>query len=444
MITRSTRHAAAAAGFGLVTLFAPAGELDPPGAPAPTQALIEPRIPVGPSTTPGVTNAVFAIDTPGSYYLTGDVAGESGKSAISIRTSGVTLDLNGFALRGVPGAFHAVSIVQNSPTDVTIRNGVLADWPSNGVNGSGAVRVTVEDLHVESVGTTGINVGAQGRVARCSIAGAVSNGILVGEHSLDEHCVVRQCGGDGIAGVTGAVVRGCAVDEAGDDGIVLGLSGVAESCTLTGGGGDGISTGAGSTVRGCTAQGNGSAGFRIGSSSTVVDCVALQNRIGFDSEAQVTFAACTAQQNSPEEGFDLGAGNTATGCTAASNTSDGFFAGTGSTVQGCTARSNTGDGIHTTSDGLILNNVCASNGFNGDGAGILASASGNRIDGNHVANNDRGIDINGTGNIILRNTARTNTTDFDIFAGNDTGDIIDLTGVQGEFATGTAWSNFRH
>src|SRR3989304_4869431 len=69
-----------------------AGDLNPPPGPiTPTQ-----RTPIGANTTPGDADSLFMITQPGSYYLTGNIIGVSGKFGIEINASGVTLDLMGF------------------------------------------------------------------------------------------------------------------------------------------------------------------------------------------------------------------------------------------------------------------------------------------------------------------------------------------------------------
>jgi hypothetical protein len=75
------------------------GPLTPPGAPAPTMKTlqqVEPRIEINATNTPGDADSIFKITEPGSYYLTGNVAGVSGKHGIEIAASDVTLDLMGF------------------------------------------------------------------------------------------------------------------------------------------------------------------------------------------------------------------------------------------------------------------------------------------------------------------------------------------------------------
>jgi parallel beta-helix repeat protein len=94
-------------------------------------------------------------------------------------------------------------------------------------------------------------------------------------------------------------------------------------------------------------------------------------------------------------------------------------------VADCTARFNTLDGIRCFSDCVIRGNTCALNGSGSDGAGIHATSSNNRIEGNNCTSADRGIDVDAAGNIIIRNTCADNTIDWVIAANNVVGPIID-------------------
>ena len=133
----------------------------------------------------------------------------------------------------------------------------------------------------------------------------------------------------------------------------------------------------------------------------------------------------------------------------------GIEAFNGSTIKDCTATANKGDGIHVPNDSLVAGNTGDSNGngTGGDGAGIHATSSDNRIEGNNVTDNDRGIDVD-SGNVIIKNSAGGNTTNYAIAANNVYGAIVDrtapasaaVTGNSGAASAGTLdpWANIAY
>jgi len=78
-----------------------------------------------------------------------------------------------------------------------------------------------------------------------------------------------------------------------------------------------------------------------------------------------------------------------------------------------------------TSGCVVLANTCSFNGNGGDGAGIHATGSDNRIEGNNCTVADRGIDVDVAGNIIIKNTCAGNTINWVIAANNVVGPILD-------------------
>jgi len=74
---------------------------------------------------------------------------------------------------------------------------------------------------------------------------------------------------------------------------------------------------------------------------------------------------------------------------------------------------------------VVLANMCSFNGNGGDGAGIHATGSDNRIEGNNCTGADRGIDVDVAGNIIIKNTCSGNAIDWTIVANNVVGPILD-------------------
>ena len=117
-----------------------AGPLDPPVGPITptfkTLTEVEPRIAINATNTPGDLNNLFKITQRGSYYLTGNITGVAGKNGIEITASGVTLDLNGFELIGIPamGPVDGVSMFNSGPLNVTVRNGSVRNWGDDGID----------------------------------------------------------------------------------------------------------------------------------------------------------------------------------------------------------------------------------------------------------------------------------------------------------------------
>ena len=124
------------------------------------------------------------INTPGSYYLSGNLSCSGSLSCIEIRASGVTLDLNGFSITRT-GDGQAIVIGQGSDalTNITIKNGhitgpnVISGISVNTSEDPTNVRVT--GVSVSNVSQSGINLGPD-----------ISNSV--------DHCSVRVVGGAGI------------------------------------------------------------------------------------------------------------------------------------------------------------------------------------------------------------------------------------------------------
>lgn len=98
----------------------------------------------------------------------------------------------------------------------------------------------------------------------------------------------------------------------------------------------------------------------------------------------------------------------------------------GGKIKDCLVRQNYDDGIQVISDALVTDNVCTGNGWGtATGAGVHASGAGNSIEANLVILNDRGFWVEQTGNVIIRNKARANGSNYgDIAGGNVTGPLV--------------------
>ena len=342
------------------------GDLNPPAGPiAPTPGP-EPRIAINAANTPGDADSVYRISESGSYYLTGNVAGVVGRCGIEIAASGVTVDLMGFELVGVPGSLDGIRSTVAGLNGIEVRNGTIRSWGDAGL-----------DFYIQSV--------SGGRIEAVRFVSNTDNGMLIGTNSAAVGCIAEQ------NGLNGLVTK--------------------DSCTITG----------------CSARDNTFAGFLAGVGTTVTACAAWENGFaGIDCSTGCTVSHSAAHNNS-RSGIDVGSGSVVLGCAAHSNTIDGIVSGgDGVSIAECSAQGNLGDGIQVDNDSRVVGNVCDGNGSGAsDGAGIHVTGTDNRIEGNHCTDADRGIDVDAGGNIIIRNTCAGNSTDWDIVANNVYGPIVD-------------------
>jgi hypothetical protein len=183
------------------------GSLTPPSAPAPTMKTltqIEPRRPVDLTNTPGTVTHLFVISEPGSYYLTRETLALNGQSGILINVdsaAGVTLDLNGFSVRGSGPdsgiAFTGISCPFPA-TPVTIHGGRVIGWGGDGIAITGPG--VVQEVVVANCGRSGIVIG-----------GGSTSFEDEGRLSVVRSCQVRNVRGFGITAPTGRVLESSVV-----------------------------------------------------------------------------------------------------------------------------------------------------------------------------------------------------------------------------------------
>ncbi len=247
-----------AAGTFLTAGRAEAGPLTPPGPPVPTPGP-EPRVAINVENTPGDANSVFRIEQPGSYYLTGNVAGESDKHGIAVAVNNVTIDLMGFALLGVANSLDGVR-AEGERHNIAVRNGQVIGWGQGGIylatvnNPTGFL---VEDIVASGNGTVGISVGRNAVVRNCVARNNSNGGIFAGFGSVVTDCSARQNGQAGIGIGSDSTVANCSAI----------LNGV------------GISAGFGAVIVNCSTSQNTNHGISVNSTSLILSNVCSANAL---------------------------------------------------------------------------------------------------------------------------------------------------------------------
>lgn len=204
--------------------------------------------------TPGdAAGFPVTISTPGSYILTGNlVVADLNTSGIKVdATTGVSLDLNGFTIRGACpgvggcalGAGSSLGIDATNSHAFSLSDGRIIGFASNGV--SAATRARISELFVEGNGKHGIVVSTDSEiqssrafdnadvgvvassstVRRCA-SESNRDGMSIGGNSLVlENIVVSNTRNGILATGTGVMVQRNIVAQNAADGIVATASG---------------------------------------------------------------------------------------------------------------------------------------------------------------------------------------------------------------------------
>ncbi len=243
----------------------------------------------------------YTISSPGSYKLTSNITGVSGEHGIIIGSGNVTLDLNGFCLKGVAGSLNAIAVqvTANSTVykNVVVKNGNISDWGGAGVHLTSFNQMTqsegnvlgarLEDLIVKDCGLVGIRsighvhcfnsavescgigyqIGASSSLRNCTAINNSGIGFVVLDHSTMSECIARQNGEVGIYGGSGLVISKCSIAENVGGGIEVSRGSRINNCALEDNSLFGIKVDFASLVTGCTiynTEGDGVLGSNVG------------------------------------------------------------------------------------------------------------------------------------------------------------------------------------
>ncbi len=320
------------------------GNLNPPGAPAPTMlslSQMEPRTPI--------SSAPFTISAPGSYYLTTNVT-VSGGNAITINANNVTLDLKGFTISSTQnpaGTNSGILLGTTGPlTNITIVNGFINSGVTinsgNTYSGTGFGY----GIFYYYLGTPPVNV----RVSGVSVSGCLYSGIDLNTYNaVVESCTVNMAGSYGIVATS---VSDSTVVNCGNAGV---WTTTANNCYGSCLDGDGVDA---DTANDCYGYGgNGGAGVFT---STANNCYGY---------AQFTYGVYASGAATSCYGYG-GGGGTGIYAVGAANNCSGTSVGSGIGVEATTANNCYGN---NSSDGTGVEAGTANNcyGYNtGTGVGI--------------------------------------------------------------------------
>jgi len=192
-----------------------AGPLTPPPGPVTssykTLQEVEPRTVVNATNTPGNGFATHVISQPGSYYLDRNLVGEAAKFGIIIAADSVTLDLNGFEVRGSVGSLAGINLAGDRPV---IKNGQIRNWPQQAIvfEGQQGIGGSYVDLTVTNNGFGGgfnaMDLRDESRVNNCVVSGNAGFGIRLATGSLVTGCLLEVNLGGGVVAFDASRISG--------------------------------------------------------------------------------------------------------------------------------------------------------------------------------------------------------------------------------------------
>lgn len=312
------------------TLVVAQPSLDPPAGPVGESGRFGTRIELSQTSTPGDADSVFKLTEPGSYVLTGDIDVPTNEIGIEIASNDITLDLNGYTIRGDGSTGTGVGVTVPTSVSETFRNLVVTDGSfrdlahafeteefvraspddlTNLIEDTTVRRVRVEDVenglsltagHIQDSSVRGANIGISlgtgtinGCRVRISAPGPVfPTGILLQSGSVRESTVVID--NPQSSDATGISLRDA---DAIDCHVLLSASG-----NVTG-----FATPIGATlIKGCSVRplffgGTNGGGVAFDVDGVVVDCLAVGTSVGFRVDSGVVRGCAAMDVATPND-----------------------------------------------------------------------------------------------------------------------------------------------
>lgn len=285
----------------------------------------------------------YNITAPGSYYVTENLLGPVG---ITISSSHVTLDLNGYALKGTPGNTSEGIEVTAAVTNITIRNGSIVTWGREGIRAITATSSSISQLQILNNAYDGLTAGNNNLLSYVVASNNGFDGIDLGENASIFHCTTANNLNDGIEADAGSNLTSCSASNNSQHGIrTTGPSSIS-NCTSSENNNHGFSCGSGSVVKQSTASNNTQDGFYLSHS-----CLASENNA----------------RNNGNHGFEWLSECLITSNSATLNGNSGFSTTfSGGKVDGNTSSVNINHGFNIQNAGgtLVIRNTASGNGLN--------------------------------------------------------------------------------
>ena len=207
-----------------------AGNLEPQAPPDSTMKTLDQVQPCTPiQRLASSETATYVIEAPGSYYLTGNITGESGKHGISVEADNVTIDLKGFSLIGVAGSQSGIRF-DSGTIGGAVRDGTIRLWGGRGIDAEELVTCRVAAVTCGDNGSDGIRLGTDGLATDCVVRGNDEWGIYGNDNCLIVRCVAHENGSGGFRLYSGGSIKNCVAERTGPAGILVNYESTVENC----------------------------------------------------------------------------------------------------------------------------------------------------------------------------------------------------------------------
>ena len=192
--------------------------------------------------------------------------------------------------------------------NLTVRNGVVRDWGSEGLSAYNANNSRFKEIRAYGNSIWGLVIGIGGGVESCQAyangAGSTGGGGMYARFSSTvTNCIAEANTTHGILTEDGCMIIACTASD-------TALSGATN--------GQGIFTGLGCSVTGSSARSNAGAGIVVSNEGLVSGCAASNNLLGILTGNNCCVSNCTASGNN-RAGIVTGTGCMIASCAASGN-----------------------------------------------------------------------------------------------------------------------------